>query len=91
MGVVKYIGHYDGGKEEYQSHRMTLISDYDDISLSSCTGYGDTPDEAYDNMVANLDNMIKNLTALYEMITGTDTIPTVKVDCFDNVIKDKGV
>lgn len=84
--MVMKIAHYNDGKEKWQSHSCFLFNDTDkyfSFDLTSIHGYGETQEEAIENLKKELDYYFRELHALEKMLYETDVLDNdiVEVNC----------
>ena len=92
--MVMKIAHYNDGKEKWQSHSCFLFNDADkyfNFDLTSIHGYGETQEEAIENLKKELDYYFRELHALEKMLYETDVLDNdvVEVDCLGRKIERK--
>lgn len=88
--VIK-IAHHDDGKEKCQSHRCNLFNDsdeYHNFDLTDIYGYGETKEEAIENLKQELDYYFREIHALEKMLYETNVLDkdVVEVDCMGRKI-----
>ncbi|MDD6827909.1 MAG: hypothetical protein PUE12_17720 [Oscillospiraceae bacterium] len=88
--VIK-IAHHNDGKEKCQSHTCFLFNDivgYPNFDLTSIYGYGETKEEAIENLKQELDYYFREIHALEKMLYETDVLDNdvVEVDCMGRKI-----
>lgn len=89
--MVMKIAHHDDGKRKWQSHSCFLFDDidkYSNFDLTSIHGYGETKEEAIENLKKKLTYYFDELHALEEMLYETDVLDNdiVEVDCLGRKI-----
>lgn len=90
--MVMKIAHYNDGKEKWQSHSCFLFNDADkyfNFDLTSIHGYGETKEEAIENLKEELDYYFRELRALEKMLYETNVLDNdiVEVDCLGRKIE----
>lgn len=90
--MVMKIAHYNDGKEKWQSHSCFLFNDaneYFNFDLTSIHGYGETKEEAIENLKEELDYYFRELHAFEKMLYETDVLDNdiVEVDCLGRKIE----
>lgn len=90
--MVMKIAHYNDGKEKRQSHSCFLFNDADkyfNFDLTNIRGYGETQEEAIENLKKELDYYFCELHALEKMLYETNVLDNdiVEVDCLGRKIE----
>ena len=90
--MLMKIAHHNDGKEKCQSHTCYLFNDvdgYHDFDLTNIYGYGETKEEAIENLKKELAYYFDELHALEEMLYETDVLDNdiVEVDCLGRKIE----
>lgn len=89
MGNIK-LAHYDDGKKKCESHEVYLKDTdfYHEVgvynhNIFDAIGYGETKEEALENLKKKLDFLFEELRALEKMIFETDVLTDnmIEVDC----------
>lgn len=89
--MLMKIAHYNDGKEKSQSHTCYLFNDadrYHNFDLTNIYGYGETKEEAIENLKNKLAYYFDEFHALEEMLYETDVLDNdiVEVDCLGRKI-----
>ena len=89
--MLMKIAHHDDGKEKWQSHTCCLFNDsdrYHNFDLTNIYGYGETKEEAIENLKKELAYYFDELHALEKMLYETDVLDNdvVEVDCLGRKI-----
>ena len=89
--MLMKIAHHNDGKEKCQSHTYYLFNDvdgYHDLDLTNIYGYGETKEEAIENLKKELAYYFDELHALEKMLYETDVLDNdiVEVDCLGRKI-----
>lgn len=89
--MVMKIAHHNDGKEKCQSHNCYLFNDADDyheFDITNIHGYGETKEEAIENLKKELEYYFNELHALEKMLYETDVLDNdiVEVDCLGRKI-----
>lgn len=89
--MLMKIAHYNDGKEKWQSHRCNLFNDsdeYHNFDLTDIYGYGETKEEAIENLKQELDYYFREIHALEKMLYETNVLDNdvVEVDCMERKI-----
>ena len=84
--MLMKIAHYNDGKEKWESHTCYLFNDandYHDFDITNIRGYGETKEEAVDNLKKELEYYFNELHALEKMLYETDILDNdiVEIDC----------
>ena len=92
------LGHYNDGKEKWQSHEIMMLEDdlynpktgmhyYD---LFGACGYGSTKEEALNDFIREFKRSLNELKAFETMLDDLNFIANniVNIDCFGKEIKD---
>lgn len=90
--MLMKIAHHDDGKEKYCSHECYLIDIselYEPTDIESIRGYGETKEEAVQNLKAELEDYFREVHALEKMLYATDVLDNdiIEVDCLGRKIK----
>ena len=86
------IAHHNDGKEKWQSHTCYLFNDvdgYNEFDITNIRGYGETKEEAVENLKNELQYYFDELHALEKMLYETDVLDNdiVEVDCLGRKIQ----
>ena len=89
--MLMKIAHHNDGKGKSQSHTCYLFNDadrYHHFDLTNIYGYGETKEEAIENLKKKLAYYFDELHALEEMLYETDVLDkdVVEVDCLGRKI-----
>lgn len=89
--MLMKIAHYNDGKEKWQSHRCNLFNDsdeYHNFDLTDIYGYGETKEEAIENLKQELDYYFREIHVLEKMLYETNVLDNdvVEVDCMERKI-----
>lgn len=89
--MLMKIAHYDDGKEKWQSHACYLFndaSDYHEFDITNIWGYGETKEEAIENLKKELEHYFSELLALEKMLYETDVLDNniIEVNCLGEKI-----
>lgn len=89
--MLMKIAHYDDCKEKWQSHTCYLFNDANDhreFDITNVYGYGETKEEAIENLKKELEQCFNELHALEKMLYETDALDNdiVEVDCLGRKI-----
>lgn len=89
--MLMKIAHHNDGKEKSQSHDCYLFndSDYADFDITNIHGYGETKEEALENLREQLKYYFCNISALETMLFETDVLDNdiTEVDCLGRKIE----
>ena len=85
--MLMKIAHYNDGKEKWQSHTCYLFNDsdvYHEFDITNIRGYGETKEEAIQNLEKELEYYFNELHALEKMLYEADVLDNeiIEVDCF---------
>lgn len=88
--MLMKIAHYNDGKEKWQSHACYLFNDadYHEFDITNIRGYGETKEEAIENLKKELEHYFNELHALEKMLYETDVLDNgvIEVDCLGRKI-----
>ena len=89
--MVMKIAHHNDGKEKWESHTCYLFNDandYHDFDITNIRGYGETKEEAINNLKKELEYYFNELRALEKMLYETDVLDNdiIEVDCLGRKI-----
>lgn len=84
--MLMKIAHNNDGKEKWQSHTCYLFNDtndYHEFDITNICGYGETKEEAIQNLKKELEYYFNELHALEKMLYETDVLDNdiVEIDC----------
>lgn len=85
------IAHHNDGKEKWESHTCYLFNDANDyleFDITNIRGYGETKEEAVENLKTDLEYYFNELHALEKMLYETDVLDNdiIEVDCLGRKI-----
>ena len=86
--MLMKIAHHNDGKEKWELHTCYLFNDANDchdFDITNIHGYGETKEEAVDNLRKELEYYFNELHALEKMLYETDVLDNdiVEVDCIE--------
>lgn len=89
--MLMKIAHYNDGKEKWESHTCYLFNEsdsYDQFDITNIRGYGETKEEAIQNLKKELEYYFNELHALEKMLYETDVLDNdiIEVDCLGTKI-----
>lgn len=89
--MLMKIAHYNDGKEKWESHTCYLFNEsnsYDEFDITNIRGYGETKEEAIQNLKKELEYYFNELRALEKMLYETDVLDNdiIEVDCLGRKI-----
>ena len=89
--MLMKIAHYNDGKEKWESHTCYLFNEsdsYDQFDITNIRGYGETKEEAIQNLKKELEYYFNELRALEKMLYETDVLDNdiIEVDCLGRKI-----
>ena len=89
--MLMKIAHHNDGKGKWQSHTCYLFNDandYHDFDITNIRGYGETKEEAIQNLKKELEYYFNELRALEKMLYETDVLDNdiIEVDCLGRKI-----
>lgn len=90
--MLMKIAHHDDGKEKCRSHECYLIDTsefYSPTDIENIRGYGETKEEAIQNLKEELEYYFRKFHALEKMLYETDVLDNdiIEVDCLGRKIK----
>lgn len=90
--MLMKIAHHNDGKEKWESHTCYLFNDvdgYHEFDITNIRGYGETKEEAIQNLKNELQYYFDELHALEKMLYETDVFDNdiVEVDCLGRKIQ----
>lgn len=89
--MLMKIAHYNDGKEKWESHTCYLFNEsdsYDQFDITNIRGYGETKEEAIQNLKKELEHYFDELHSLEKMLYETDVLDNdiIEVDCLGTKI-----
>ena len=89
--MLMKIEHYNDGKEKWESHTCYLFNDsdaYPEFDITNIRGYGETKEEAIQNLKKELQHYFDELHSLEKMLYETDVLDNdiIEVDCLGTKI-----
>ena len=89
--MVLKIAQYNDGKEKWESHTWYLFNDsdaYHEFDITNIRGYGETKEEAIQNLKKELQHYFDELHSLEKMLYETDVLDNdiIEVDCLGTKI-----
>lgn len=89
--MLMKIAHYNDGKEKWESHSCYLFDDSDgyyEFDITNIRGYGETKEEAIQNLKKELEHYFDKLHILEKMLYETDVLDNdiIEVDCLGRKI-----
>ena len=89
--MLMKIAHYNDGKEKWESHTCYLFNEsdsYDQFDITNIRGYGETKEEAIQNLKKELEYYFNELRALEKMLYEIDVFDNdiIEVDCLGRKI-----
>ena len=89
--MLMKIAHYNDGKEKWESHTCYLFNEadsYDQFDITNIRGYGETKEEAIQNLKKELEYYFNELHALEKMLYEADVLDNdiIEVDCLGRKI-----
>lgn len=89
--MLMKIAHHNDGKEKWESHTCYLFNDandYGEFDITNIRGYGETKEEAVENLKKELKCYLNELHALEKMLYETDVLDNsiVEVNCLGEKI-----
>ena len=89
--MLMKIAHHNDGKEKWQSHNCYLFNaadDYHEFDITNIHGYGETKEEAVENLKKELKYYFNELHVVEKMLYETDVLDDniVEVDCLGRKI-----
>ena len=89
--MLMKIAHYNDGKEKWESHTCYLFNDsdvYHEFDITNIRGYGETKEEAIQNLKKEFEYYFNELHALEKMLYETDVLDNdiIEVDCLGRKI-----
>ena len=90
--MLMKIAHHNDGKEKWQSHTCYLFNDVDgyyEFDITNIRGYGETKEEAIQNLKKELEYYFNEIHALEKMLYETDVLDNdiIEVDCLGRKIQ----
>ena len=90
--MLMKIAHHNDGKEKWESHTCYLFNDvdgYPEFDITNIRGYGETKEEAIQNLKKELEYYFDELHSLEKMLYETDVLDNdiVEVDCLGRKIQ----
>lgn len=90
--MLMKIAHYNDGKEKWESHTCYLFNDsdaYHEFDITNIRGYGETKEEAIQNLKKELGHYFDELHSLEKMLYETDVLDNdiIEVDCLGRKIQ----
>lgn len=90
--MLMKIAHHNDGKEKWESHACYLFNEsnsYDEFDITNIRGYGETKEEAIQNLKKELEYYFNELHSLEKMLYETDVLDNdiIEVDCFGRKIQ----
>lgn len=90
--MLMKIAYYNDGKKKWESHSCYLLNDsdaYHEFDITNIRGYGETKEEAIENLKKELEYYFDELHALERMLYETDMLDTdiIEVDCLGRKIR----
>ena len=90
--MLMKIAHHNDGKEKWQSHTCYLFNDvdgYPGFDITNIRGYGETKEEAVENLKNELQYYFDELHTLEKMLYETNVLDNdiVEVDCLGRKIQ----
>lgn len=84
--MLMKIAHHNDGKEKWESHTCYLFNEsdaYHEFDITNIRGYGETKEEAIQNLKKELQHYFDELHSLEKMLYETDILDNdiVEVDC----------
>lgn len=84
--MLMKIAHHNDGKEKWESHTCYLFNEsdsYDQFDITNIRGYGETKEEAIQNLKKELEHYFDELHSLEKMLYETDVLDNdiIEVDC----------
>lgn len=89
--MLMKIAHHNDGKEKWESHTCYLFNEsnsYDEFDITNIRGYGETKEEAIQNLKKELGHYFDELHSLEKMPYETDVLDNdiIEVDCLGTKI-----
>ena len=89
--MLMKIAHHNDGKEKWESHTYYLFNDsdaYPEFDITNIRGYGETKEEAIQNLKKELEYYFNEIHALEKMLYETDVLDNdiIEVDCLGRKI-----
>lgn len=90
--MLMKIAHYNDGKEKWESHTCYLFNDsdaYNEFDITNIRGYGETKEEAIQNLKKELQHYFDELHSLEKMLYETGVLDNdiIEVDCLGRKIQ----
>ena len=89
--MLMKIAHHNDGKEKWESHTCYLFNDsdvYHEFDITNIRGYGETKEEAVQNLKKELECYFNEIHELEKMLYETDVLNNdiIEVDCLGRKI-----